>query len=292
MKQSSVGWKYSTVTVEDYCCRVVAARKDGATRTIILLPGWKGTHLALKSLGESLFIEGSSVIIVDYPVRTHKGADLAPNEDLAEAGLVHKVCERLLAQEDSAVLLGHSAGGIVSLSIASNRPAWLRGLILVSPVLWGITASWHQRLLQRVVVAYANALQNAPLWFAQNLLLSPFIGDISNLLLAKRGLRGYMQIASKSWAERAHPFNAREVGKHLANLMSSSTVELAARVTVPVRIVAGSRDDGSNSVSRQALRAGIEDYMEWILTGAGHLAHHEDSQAVETAVLEAIRSIG
>lgn len=274
-----------------YRCTVVSAQQSQGNDTVILLPGWKGTHRGLRSLGQALFSRGNSVLLLDYP-------ELATESDMprgrkhgTEADILQEACESFLQPEARAILMGHSGGATVAGLIASRRPDWLRGIILISPVLWNGSRMRGQRIFRQLLLMYAYALRVTPRWIAENILLSPILGDVTNALLTTRGIQGFLQILRNSLPERRHRFDPREVGEHLIAVASIDSAELARGVTVPVRLIVGSRDRASNPDSRSAFRSVVQDSLEWVIPGAGHLAHHEDAQAVQEAAQEAVRSL-
>lgn len=165
------------------------------------------------------------------------------------------------------VIVGHSMGGKVAQLLAAQRPAGLKGLVLVAPApptalavpekqRQGMLQSYQSREGAEMVIGILSAL---PLSDAHR---EQIIEDI---------------LSGSADAKRAWPENG----------MIADISDAASRIAVPVRVIVG---DADNIESESALRAAFgkvipsADFV--ILPGVGHLAPLEAT----TGLVDAIRS--
>ncbi len=105
---------------------------------IVLLPGLDGTGLLFEPLCQS-FSTDAQTVIFDYPPDRETTYD-----DLAEHILPQ------LPKHEPYILLGESYGGPLSLKLAENNPAGLRGLILSASFVTcphGYIPAWSANLI-------------------------------------------------------------------------------------------------------------------------------------------------
>ncbi len=278
--------------------RVVVADSGPSTLpvSVVALPGWKGADLGLRRLVAHTARRGLRVVTVNLPGmgvsestgRLHRGLT-----ELSE--LVEEVLDSIGATEP-VVLVGHSFGATIGVTVASRRLAPLRGLVLVSPVVvrpdrrTGLSAyAGHA-----CAGLFASVMSRAPRPIADAVVGSTLLEDAGNLTLARHGLRGFLRIRAEAAPERHLGADPRVAADHLRVASRSGCLERAGEVGIPTWIVAGDRDQLSPVDDLTRLCEALPHGRLRLLAGAGHLAHQEDAEAlaalVADCVAEAVRT--
>lgn len=132
-------------------------RTGGKKRPIVLLHGLMTSSACWTPLARTLE-EDYDIIMPD--ARGH-GNSSAPDQGYSYDHLATDVLNLIEALHlDSAVLLGHSMGGMIAAVAASRNPKWLKGLILTDPTF--LTLKWQQEVYESDVLAKHLHILNRP----------------------------------------------------------------------------------------------------------------------------------
>lgn len=160
------------------------------------------------------------------------------------------------------VLLGHSMGGAVSLSVALDQPALLRGLIMLDS---------GARL--KVMPELLDGLRDAPAQTLKNMITLAYAPGTDQRTLEL----GAQQMAAAGF-ETVH-----------GDFVACSRFDLRPRLgelRMPALIMAGDRDNLTPLKLSQELAQGINGAVLEVIEGAGHMAHIEQPRQVAQAVGE------
>lgn len=286
---------YSTLKIRDGVEIVVSTMGNSRLgATLVALPGWKGTDLGLRGLCRATLEMGFRVVAVNPPGNGRSPAPpsrLRRLADLTEVML--EAIQRLPKTEDSVILLGHSFGATVATALAANRPPWLQGLVLVSPVVKApaVHPGLSGRFSQAVVNAGARVLGGAPRPVADAYLRSRLIEDATNIHFARSKFGGAREILMRSRIERGILADPRSVADHLRMAGEHGCIDFAAQVRCCVEVLAGDSDQMSPLAELEMLRAQMTNARLRLVPGAGHLAHHENSYELSRLTADCVRTL-
>lgn len=271
---------------------VVAVRPHGHVRgTVFVIPGWKGTDLGLARICSSLASRGYRVVCINLPGMGLTRSDQGCCSGLEKlAGFVESVM-RDSALSGPRLLIGHSFGATIASAIASRRAVGvgLQGLLLVSPVVSPpIARRGLAGVAARSGVKLSNALfGSAPRLFADAMIRSQALANITNASLTTDGWSGYRHIRLGSRLERGFAADPRLAATYYRLAAEHGCLQFAAGVRVGTEIVAGDRDQLASPLELERLRTCIPHAHLTLLEGAGHLAHHEAPDKLAGLVADA-----
>jgi pimeloyl-ACP methyl ester carboxylesterase len=259
------------LTVQGVRTRYWTYGPDRARWTILMVHGFRGDHHGLEPVIAHL--RGYRVVAPDLPGfgqsapfvdRTHSVAGYAD-------WLTAFVAQLPEAPE---VVLGHSFGSVVvAAAVAQGLPA--RRVVLVNPV--GAPAlSGPRAVLSRLALLYYRLGAALPERPGSALLRSTAVVRVMSAVLAKSRLR-----PMRAWilAEHLRYFSVfadrRMVGEAFAASVGDDISTYAARVSVPVLLVGGDRDDITPVEVHQRLVSLFPTAELAMIAGVGHLIHYE-----------------
>jgi pimeloyl-ACP methyl ester carboxylesterase len=200
----------------------------------------------------------------------------------AQARLLHHALQQIGV--DSAIVLGHSWGTLVAMSMALEVPDFVRGLVLVS-------GYYYPSVRPDVPLAAAPAI--------------PVLGDVMRFTVSplftrmvwrplSKGMFSPLPVA-KSFSDmpvwmmlRPKQLRADAAEAALMVPAAAALMNRYADLMVPAVIIAGTKDKiadfGHNS---ERLSERIEDSELWMQPGLGHMLHY----AVPDKVVEAVDAI-
>ncbi len=215
-----------------------------------------------------LAFHGWNVLAVDFP-----GHGRSAGTPLTSIGAMATWVGALIdaAGAPSAVLVGHSMGALVALEAASQFPARITSITLI-----GAAAAMpvHADLLAAAAANDHSAIDMVTLWG---------YGHAAGLG-GSQAPGVWMIGAGQSVLEKAGP---GVLHKDLAacNAYREGTAA-AARVTAPVLLICGERDQMTPLKSGRALAAALSRATLRILSGAGHMLMAERPHEVQSAIAE------
>jgi carboxylesterase len=139
-------------------------RFDGGRTGVLLIHGLGGTPLEMRYVGLALARAGHTVSVPQLAGHCATEAELKYTHWQDWYGTVDRELDELRKACDTVIVGGLSAGAVMSLHLAANRPADVQGVICLAPTIWlnGWGVPWYARLFRLVHLK----------WFAN---LIPFI---------------------------------------------------------------------------------------------------------------------
>jgi pimeloyl-ACP methyl ester carboxylesterase len=256
----------------------------GAGQPVLLVHGnaVTGDDYNTSGLAE-LLLESHRVIIIDRP---GFGYSERPRDRLwtarEQAELLHKALKQLGVERP--VVVGHSWGAIVALSLAVRHPADIAGLVLVSGYYF-----WTLRPDVPLVTIGAIPLLGDILRYT----VSPLLGRLM-MPLVKRAMFSPAPVPARFRAEYSdamalRPSQIRATSSD-GTLMIPGALSLRHHydeLTMPVVIMAGDGDKVVFKRAAERLQARIRGSVLQIVKGAGHMVHYH----VPRQVLEAVQRV-
>jgi pimeloyl-ACP methyl ester carboxylesterase len=257
--------------------------KSKASKTIIMVHGYRGNHHGLEAIAGAL--EDFNVVIPDLP-------GFGRSEQLHGSHTVDSyslwLTEFVAALNiDGAIVLGHSFGSIVTAAAAAGG---LRNdLILVNPVSRFENRA-DQRFLNVLVNSYYGLGKSLPKPLANGLLRNGMFVRIMSEVLAKT-----KEPKLRNWIHAQHEqnfsdFSDRRVaveGYHAS--ISKSVVSFAHQIPNRTLLIAGELDDITSVDDQQrAVKLFTSGSLETI-PAVGHLIHYEAPQEAAELITSFIR---
>ena len=256
----------------------------GTGRPVVLVHGnaVTGDDWDTSGVAERL-LETHRVIAFDRPGFGHSERPRGrPWTAMQQAELLYRALKRLGVERP--VVVGHSWGTIVALSLAVRHPADTAGLVLLSGYYF-----WTLRPDVLLVAPGAIPVLGDLLRYT----VSPLLGRLTMPLL-KRAMFSPAPVPprfradySEAMALRPSQIRATSVDGALMIPGALSLRRHYKDLPMPVAIMAGEGDKVVFSRMAGRLRASIPGSVLRIVGGAGHMVHHSDPQQV----VEAVRAV-
>lgn len=175
----------------------------------------------------------------------------------------------------TASVVGCSAGSQLSLDFAVQYPDKVKELVLIGPVVRGLNMTRH---------FYTRGGRFNPSEYSDLSKLGRFfcLEDPYEVGPAHSEIRQKML----EWITE-YPNNLEFVKRNrLASVPEVPTIKRLPEVTCPVLLILGEYDMPDVHAHSGAIAAGVQNARREILSGAGHLAHIEEPEAVNKLILE------
>ena len=261
---------------------VVETAPDAEGPAVLLIHGASGNFADLHlALAEKLAKRGFRVLAFDRPGHGYSDRCGGQSADpRRQAALIREAARRMGAQD--ALVVVHSLAGVLGLAMALDAPAFVRGLVLLSPVShpWPGGVSWYYHVSAAPIVG--------PLF---RWLVAPYAG----LALMAAGVRAVFDpnAAPPRYAERTRLALLFRPSQFRANaedfvVLYAATRALAPRypqIVAPTAIVMGAQDGlVSPKIHARALAREIPGATLALLTGIGHSPHYAATSDVLAAI--------
>ncbi|MFZ3454779.1 alpha/beta fold hydrolase [Arthrobacter sp. 7Tela_A1] len=247
-----------------------ADREEGPA--IFMVHGFRGDHHGLLRIVEAL--PAHRVIVPDLP-GFGQGAVLPGTHDAQAYADFVRGSFLALGLSPRTVLLGHSFGSIIAARLAAGSPELISELILVNPICEPALEG-PKGITSKIAELYYLAAAKLPERPGHALLTNPLIVRAMSVLMAKTRVPGL-----RRWIHAQHDayfsaFASRAVVLEAFRSSISETVrDSAARLGMPVLLIAADRDDLGSIPAQQRLASMIPDAELEIIEGVGHLVHYE-----------------
>ncbi|MEC5179384.1 alpha/beta fold hydrolase [Arthrobacter sp. CG_A4] len=258
-----------------------------ATRTILVIHGFRGDHHGLLRVADQL--PGMRLIMPDLP-GFGSSAAFAGTEHSVE-GYVRFVRDFLAALDlgPDTVLLGHSFGSIVASHFVADHPGAVAELILINPIASPALAG-PKGVMTKLAVLYYEAAARLPRRPGQALLRSQLIVRLMSETMAKtrdKGLRRFIHAQHSSYFSA---FADRDSLLEAFKASVGGTVSgVARRLTLPVLLIAGEKDEIASLPDQHKLLALLPDGRLDVIPGVGHLIHYETPEAAAGFILRFLK---
>lgn len=239
------------------------------SETVVMVHGLRGTWHGLDRLARSL-PPNYRVLVPELP-----GFDGAP--DLEGGNSIERYAGWLGDVTDAVgltghVVLGHSFGSII---VAARAQQPVRATILVNPVAVAAASGPHPFGSRGAALLYDIA-RSAPPAVGNWLLTSRIHVRAMSMMMAKTKDRDM-----RAWIHRQHDLHYSSytsmegVHRAFAESVARSVGEFAPRLSGPVLLIAGARDDIATPAAQRALADRIPSAELQMIPGVGHLIHYE-----------------
>lgn len=248
--------------------------------TIVLVHGaWSGHADLLESLSPAL--RDYRIIAVDRPgqgwSKRPDSWDWATPQKQAE--VVMTLLDRIAPEP--VVLVGYSLGGALSARIALERPERLRGLVLLSAMLYpwlGDLTRYHAPVTSPLIGPVFNRLVGIPL--ASALLPS----GLSRAFAPQDVSAGYVAAAELPLMFREEAFRNNLQDIVAADAFLRSQAPRYRSLRVPVIAIAGDRDAIVSPAQSVAIARDAPAARLIVLPGIGHMPHRAKAQTIAEAI--------
>jgi pyruvate dehydrogenase E2 component (dihydrolipoamide acetyltransferase) len=237
---------------------------------LVFLHGLGGSQSTWQALLPSL-VERRRVCALDLPGHGQSDKPTPAEANYSLAGLAGAVSEALAALNLSpAILVGHSLGGAVAISLALARPDLVRGLVLVDSA--GLGDEISPDLLERVAAepSRSEARRLLELFFHDHrFILDSGIDETYQAHVAPGGLEALRATAAASFGPAGQRTGLpRRLGE----------------LRMPVLIIWGAEDRVIPAAHAAAGAAAIAGARSLVLAGVGHVPQIEDADGVARAI--------
>lgn len=240
--------------------------------TLFMVHGFRGDHHGLLRIVEALPFH--RIVVPDLPGFGRSEALDGVHDVDAYADFVSFSFTAFALGPDT-VLLGHSFGSIVASRWAADHPTAIAALVLINPICEPALEGAN-RLASRLAAVYYRVGAALPERLGLALLGNPGIVLGMSSMMAKtrdRALRRYIHGQHLSYFST---YASRRVLLEAFQASITGTVrDEAARLLMPVLLVAAEKDDLGSVAGQRALADLIADARLEIIPEVGHLVHYE-----------------
>ena len=248
-------------------------RVTPATRTILVIHGFRGDHHGLLRVADQL--PEMRLIMPDLPGFGSSDAFAAAEHSVESYGRFISGFMAALGLGADTVLLGHSFGSIVASHYVAAHPGTVAELILVNPIA-APALEGPKGVMTKLAVLYYEAAARLPRRLGQGLLRSQLIVRVMSETMAKtkdKQLRRFVH------AQHSAYFSAFADRESLLEAFKASVggnvAEVAGSLTLPVLLIAGEKDEIATLPNQHTLLALLPDAHLDVIPGVGHLIHYE-----------------
>lgn len=237
---------------------------------IVMIHGFRGTHHGLERIIGH--VPGYTVIAPDLPGYGDSTPMDGPHDIDGYADLITEFIPKVTRPDEPVYLLGHSFGSIVAAKVAADSGLHFNGLVLVNP----IARRPHVvgRLASIAYFALGGALSEKR---ARKYFSLPLAVNAMSLQLTKsysRDTRRYVK------AQHLEHFSKYATKRTLRESFNASVTHAASeyvdRITIPVLLIAGERDEIAPLKTQYAMYAQMTAPVELaVIERVGHLTHYE-----------------
>ncbi|NKX54047.1 alpha/beta hydrolase [Arthrobacter sp. E918] len=247
-----------------------------------MIHGFRGDHHGLELMAAAL--PGFRVLVPDLPGFGESAPFAAGRHDVP--GYVRFLAGFAAATGlgPETLLLGHSFGSILAARLIAEAPRSFRALVLVNPIsepaLQGPKA-----VASRLAQAYYTLAAKLPEPAGLGLLRHPAIVHAMSAMMAKTKDPALRRFIHDQHRRYFSAFAGRDVVLQAFQASISDDVgQVAARLSVPVLLVAGVKDDLGSVASQRRLAGLIPQARLEFIEEVGHLIHYEAPAAAAALV--------
>jgi pimeloyl-ACP methyl ester carboxylesterase len=243
------------------------------TRTILVIHGFRGDHHGLLRVADHL--PGMRIIMPDLPGFGSSDAFGSGQHTVEHYGRFITDFMAALGLGPDTVLLGHSFGSIIAAHYVAAHPGTVTPLILINPIA-APALEGPKGIMTRLAVLYYRLAARLPRRLGLSLLRSPLVVRVMSEAMAKtqdKELRRF--IHGQHHAYFSAFANRESLLESFTASVSAHVGEVAARLTLPVLLIAGEEDEIATLPDQHRLAALLPDCTLNVIPGVGHLIHYE-----------------
>lgn len=253
------------------------------TATLVALPGLgRNSYSFMPSMFTPVRELGITVFCMDYGTHVDSIQDMA--------AYVWSCLDNLVASHSPLVLLGYSMGGFVAQAMYSQRPSSVSGVVFLSttcPTVEDVLAPFMSKS------ALATTMQ---LWFSdqdkeQRARRAAVLAKHKAGLL-EVPLSEYMHVLDHSRIPKEE--YGKEMAACFAYALSNVSVGIVARMTCPVLVIYGSRDEVIPVKSMRRLRDALplaKTYTEIEIPGGGHSVMYQSTKVISDNLTQWLKRV-
>jgi len=264
----------------------------------VFVHGFRGDHHGLALLADAL---------PEHPIRSIELPGFGASEPFphAEHTVAHHAdavaaVVAALGLPAAPVLVAHSYGTTVAAELVARDPSRWGRLVLLNPIAepaLQASASVTSRVLAAVAEGYYEVAARLPERPARLLLGAPPVVWVTTLAMTRTRDRDVLAYTHDHHRRHFSGFaSARMLSEAYRASSTGSVADVAARLTLPVLLVAGREDPLGSVPAQEALAAAIDDAGGTaelhVLDGVGHLLHYERPAACAALIRDWLRRAG
>ena len=243
------------------------------TRTILVIHGFRGDHHGLLRIADRL--PEMRLIMPDLPGFGSSDAFADGGHTVTRYGQFIRDFMAALGLGADTVLLGHSFGSIIASHFVAANPGAVFPLILVNPIA-APALEGPKGVMTKLAVLYYEASARLPRALGLFLLRSRLIVRVMSVAMAKtrdkqllRFIHGQHNAYFSAFANRDSLLESFKAS------VGSNVSEVARKLTLPVLLIAGEKDEIAMLPDQHKLAALLPDGTLHVIPGVGHLIHYE-----------------
>lgn len=271
LARTAVVRAFDVAGTEQFCWDF-APLQDAGLPPVFMVHGFRGDHHGLLRIVEAL--PRHRVLVPDLPGFGIGNALPGPHDVPAYASFVRDALTALDLGPDT-VLLGHSFGSIIAAHLAAGSPQLVSELILVNPICEPALEG-PKGITSKAAELYYRISAALPEKAGMALLSNPVIVRGMSVMMAKtrnrslrRWIHGQHDAYFSAFANRAVVLDAFRAS------ISATVRDVAARLSMPVLLIAAEQDDIGSVKGQRRLAELIPDAELHLLPEVGHLVHYE-----------------
>lgn len=252
------------------------------TRTILVIHGFRGDHHGLLRVADQL--PEMRIIMPDLPGFGASDAFTSGGHSVERYGAFITRFMAALGLGPETVLLGHSFGSIIASHFVAGHPGTVSPLILINPIA-APALEGPKGLMTRLAVLYYRLSARLPRPLGLALLRSPLIVRVMSETMAKTADPGLRRFIHDQHHAYFSAFASRDsLLESFTASVSSHVAEVAGRLTLPVLLIAGEKDEIAVLPDQRRLAALLPDGELRVIPGVGHLIHYETPEPAATFI--------
>lgn len=260
---------------------------SAATRTIVMVHGFRGDHHGLERVVELL--PDCRIIMADLPGFGISPAFSNTPHSIAGYGKFLAAFLDTLNLGSETVLLGHSFGSIVVSHFVANNPGRVFPLILVNPIA-SPALEGPKGIMTKLAVFYYWASARLPATLGNALLRSKLIVHIMSVTMAKTHDKKLLEFIHRQHHAYFSGFANRDMLLESFQASVSGTVrEVATKLTLPTLLIAGAEDEIATLPNQHKLMELLPHGELVVISNVGHLIHYETPQPAATAIIDFLK---
>ena len=248
-------------------------RETAATRTILVIHGFRGDHHGLLRVVDQL--PDMRLIMPDLPGFGASGAFRSGGHSVEGYGRFISGFMAALGLGPDTVLLGHSFGSIIASHFVADHPGAVAELVLINPIA-APALEGPKGIMTKAAVLYYEAAARLPRSLGNALLRNQLIVRVMSETMAKTRDKVLRQFVHDQHSAYFSAFADRDsLLEAFKASVSSNVAEVASRLALPVLLVAGEKDEIAALPDQHKLLPLLPDGTLEVIPGVGHLIHYE-----------------
>ena len=249
-----------------------------------MVHGFRGTHHGLAKIVEQL--PDFYIIVPDLP---GFGASSPLTDEHSVEHYVRFVAEFITALKlQKPIVVGHSFGSIVTSHFAATHPDMLTKLVLINPIA-APALQGPRGVMTHLTALYYWIGHKLPTSAARKWLSMPLIVRVMSITMTKtndKDLQRYIHDQHRRhFSAFADPTVVVESFKASA---TSDVSHVAADLTIPTLLIAGTKDDVTAIDKQRDLHRHIAASELCVIDNVGHLIHYEKAAEAATMIKDFI----